>query len=541
MKSCFLNSILVQWVASLALGGLAYPQGALPAKQSETARDTVSCCSEVRAILATLSNMSSVSDGIVRVPAAQKQLFLDNHVLARLEKVKRTLHQPKKYGTVIRPDKPWEGGGIQIRTGPSWNPETKTWMMWYGGGLATSQDGIHWEKPILGLQDFKGSKQNNLIPPPVTSYTIFYDRNEPNPGRRYKGLAPAGPVHVRGGGFYPAVSPDGRAWKVLKTSFIPSSDEWHLFHDEQRRLYVATVKQGGPYGRSVYLSVSKDFEHWTDPRDCLIFHADKRDQELGAQRVRFQVESPDLRKPVVNRPEEYRTDIYNLPIFAYEGIYVGMPTVYNSSGLVFDNSDGFNMVELAAGRDLVQWERVGGREKFLPLSPVKGDTNYDTGQLLAANYPIIKDDQIWIYYSGLRWRTHPEALEKSKPGPHGMEFYSPGDSGAICLAKLRLDGFVSLDAGPEEGSVLTKPLILEGKDLYVNLEAPAGEVRAEIVDAASQKPLPGFSLRESSAVRGDRLDGQISWGNSNLASLAGKTVRLRFSLRNASLYAFWVK
>ena len=477
----------------------------------------------------------------VRIPSGRKQLFLDNHVLARLERVKRTLHQPQKYGAVIRPDQPWEDGGIQIRTGPSWNPETKTWMMWYGGGYATSSDGIRWEKPVLGLQEFKGSKQNNLLPPPVTSYTIFYDATEPDPGRRYKGLASGVPLHGRGGGFYPAVSPDGRTWKVLKASFIPSSDEWHLFHDEQRHLYAATVKHGGPYGRSVYLSVSKDFEHWTDPRDCLIFHADKRDQELGAKRVQYQVETPGLRKPVVNRPEEYKTDIYNLPIFSYEGIYVGMPTVYNSSGLVFDNSDGFNMVELAVSRDLVHWERVGGREKFLPLSPVEGEKNYDTGQLLAANYPIIKDDQIWIYYSGLRWRTHPDALTKSKQGPHGMEFYSPGDSGAICLAKLRLDGFVSLDAGEAEGYVVTKPLILYGKELHANLEALSGEVRAEILDPTSQKPLPGFSVRESIAVRGDRLDVQISWGNSELASLAGKTVRLRFSLRNASLYAFWVK
>jgi hypothetical protein len=81
---------------------------------------------------------------------------------------------------------------------------------------------------VLGLREFKGSKQNNLLPPPVTSYTIFYDRTEPNPGRRYKGLASGGPLYLRGGGFAPAVSPDGRTWKVLKTSFIPSSDECHL-------------------------------------------------------------------------------------------------------------------------------------------------------------------------------------------------------------------------------------------------------------------------------------------------------------------------
>lgn len=527
-----------RFVTTCALFGLA---AGWAAPEGELAGDPVTCCSEAKALLYRIADPRPDAAGPVRLSPGVKQLFLDNYIVSRADNVQRKLHEPKKYGAVVRPDRPWEDGGIQIRTGPSWNPEQKLWMMWYGGGYATSPDGVHWEKPVLGLREFKGSRENNMLPPQVTSYTIFYDRDEPDPRRRYKGLAPGRQMHMRGGGFYPAVSPDGRTWEVLKTSFVPSSDEWHLFRDERTGVYAATVKHGGPYGRSVYLSVSRDFEHWTDPRDCLIFHADKRDQELGARRVRLQAESKDLRKPVVNRPEEYNTDIYNLPVFSYHGLYIGMPTVYNASGRALDNSDGFNMVELAVSRDLIHWERVGHREKFLPLSPLEGGKNYDTGQLLAANYPIVTNEEVWIYYSGLRWRTHPDFLAKSTKGPHGWNFYSPGDSGVICLAKLRLDGFASLDAGDREGSVLTRSVVLDGKSLHVNLEAPGGEVRAEVLDAGGTEPLPGFSLRESMPVRGDRLDAEIRWRNASLSSLAGKTVRLRFSLRNAGLYAFWVK
>ena len=82
----------------------------------------------------------------------------------------------------------------------------------------------------------------------------------------------------------------------------------------------------------MYLSVSRDFENWTDLRDCLIFHADGKDQELGAKRVRMQVENHDLRRPVYHNPDDYLTDIYNLPVFRYQGLYVGMPTVFNHSG-----------------------------------------------------------------------------------------------------------------------------------------------------------------------------------------------------------------
>ncbi len=308
---------------------------------------------------------------------------------------------------------------------------------------------------------------------------VFYDAHEPDPARRYKGIGYQGPIcclrSSRGPGFHPAISADGRSWQLLD-AFIPSQDESHLFHDEDNGIYAATVKHRGPYGRSVYLSVSRDFESWTDPRDCLIFHADRQDQELGAARVRMQLES----------------------------------------------------------RDLIHWERVGKREKFIPLSEIEGGKNYDVAQLLAGNQPIVKDSEIWFYYTGLKWRSHPSSREDEKHGPIL-------DAGAICLAKLRLDGFVSLDAGEETGYAMTRPFLLEGTGLHANLKAPRGELRVELLDYQTQKPLPGYSLQESESVTGDGLDLQLRWkSGSDLSSLVGKTVRLRFVLKNASLYSYWV-
>lgn len=549
--------LLLLVLLGIAPGGTARAQdgGAATGLPSDPARG----CNEAKALLASLPGFPLETAGPVKLSPGRKELFLDEYVLSRLDNVQRRLHQPKKYGPVIRADRPWERGSIQIRTGPFWNPDEKLWMMWYMPGYATSRDGLHWDKPILGLRDYKGSKQNNLMLPvtwyefkdPLTGREILrqegdgtsigyplYDPKDADPRRRYKGTGHKGPACClpggRGMGFYPAVSPDGRTWQMLETSFIRTGDELHVNLDEERGLYIATVKHGGPYGRSVYLSVSKDFEHWTDPRDCLIFHADKRDQELGAERVKMHLKHPELRQPVFNRPEEYQTDIYNLPVFPYHGLYVGLPTVFNHSGNTSNNSDGFSMVELAASRNLIHWERIGNREKFIPLSPLDGGRNYDTAQLLAANRPIVKDGELWFYYSGLKWRSHPDDLKSE-------EVVERRDTGAICLARLRLDGFVSLDAGETEGQVLTKPLVMSGKSLHVNVDAPGGELRAELLEAGGEQVLPGYSRRESIPVRGDRLNAELKWQDSNLAALAGKPARLRFVLRNARFYAFWVE
>jgi hypothetical protein len=508
-------------------------------------KDPVECCREARSILsAVVSKPKSMLLG------ATKILFIDGAVVEQRADVEEIFHPARKAGPVLKPERSWEGPWIQIRTAPSWNPEKKVWMLWYfcasGTGYAESRDGLRWERPELGLREHDGSRRNNLLPSshdgdPNSSWSgfsfVFYDRKEQNPERRYKALAsylftpppgktPPGqePNLAPASGFYPAVSPDGLRWTTLKTSFIPSSDEAHMFYDEVSGLYAATVKHVGPYGRAVYLSLSRDFEHWSDPKDCLIFHADKLDQDLGAERIAEHLRRPDLLKPVTNQPRAYRTDIYNLPVFAYEGMYVGLPTLFNQSGpwhLDPRNQDGFLSVELAASRDLVQWERSGGRQRFLAPSPLGGNS-YDTGELLAANAALRMGNELWIYYSGLKSRAEP-----------------PPDGGAICLAKLRVDGFISLDAGEREGQILTRPLVLSGATLRVNLEAPQGQVWAEILDAASGRVLPGFSRNDCIPATGDRLDAEVKWKGAKLSSLKGRNARIRFGLRSASLYAFW--
>ena len=288
------------------------PAAAVAAEVTEVSTDTVKCCDEAERMLGAKLGQPPRPTTPIRVTSGHKQLFMDNYSIERLDNVIRRVNQPKREGAVLKPDRPWEGDCNQIRTAPLWNGVKNVWEMWYYANVwqpayATSRDGVRWEKPALGLKEFQGSKDNNLLPVHVNY--IIRDDAERDPGRRYKAFV-IERMNKRFGGFLPAVSTDGLTWTVSKVPVIQSWDEGHLFYDDSKRLFVATVKHNNPYGRAVCLSLSKDFQRWTDPKDCLVFHADKRDQELGAQRIRLHAQSADLLKPVLDRPEEYETDIY---------------------------------------------------------------------------------------------------------------------------------------------------------------------------------------------------------------------------------------
>ena len=176
---------------------------------------------------------------------------------------------------------------------------------------------------------------------------------------------------------------------------------------------------------------------------------------------------------------------------------------------------------LMASRNGVHFERWN--EAFLKPGPQRPET-WQYGQHYVA------------------W--HAVETKSSLPGaPNELSLYASegawtGDSNAIRRYTLRLDGFVSVTAGWKGGELVTKPLTFTGDRLGLNFStSAAGDIRVEIQSAAG-KPLPGFSLNDCSEVFGDAIDRTVEWkGTSDVSSLSGKTVRLRFVLKDAELYA----
>ena len=101
------------------------------------------------------------------------------------------------------------------------------------------------------------------------------------------------------------------------------------------------------------------------------------------------------------------------------------------------------------------------------------------------------------------------------------------------LATLRRDGFVSVEAGAEEGVLLTQPLAIEGEVLHLNLDCRGG-VRVELTDDTGV-PLEGYATELGA---GDYTGVKLQF-NSPLAALSQRQVRLRIALRDANLYSYW--
>ena len=473
-------------------------------------------------------------------PGRNKQLFLDDDAIESKYGLRRKLNEPERAGPVIRPDISRGQAGLQTASPPQWNPEKGVWEWWYTAAqrdvyaqnmihYATSADGLEWEIPNLGLYEWNGSKDNNVAVDPagMTLKNNLRDDLDEDPDRRYKGM-----FADRGLARYPATSPDGFDWTLVDVPPIPSDDTSFLTHDEDAGLFIATVKLSlEKWGRSVWLSTSNDFIDWTEPE--LIFHSDEKDRNNRRRRIRRVVEDPAYLSPHIVENDSFIAHVYKMAVMPYEGLYVGLPVLFSPSGRWLGrNHTGLNQTELSVSRDLHNWERVANRDVFIGVLPWDGEV-YDTSQLLPCGRPIVREDlgEIWVYYNACRFRCHRKERDESYD-----KYFD--DLSALCLAKIRLDGFVSLDADAK-GSLVTAPFALERGGLHVNVDARRGELRAEVIDAETFDPVPGLSLSDSNAVRDDDLARQLTWGERS-APARDRPVRLRFELSQARLYAFWM-
>ena len=139
-------------------------------------------------------------------------------------------------------------------------------------------------------------------------------------------------------------------------------------------------------------------------------------------------------------------------------------------------------------------------------------------------------------------RSNYPALNVVQTGPDEMSFYVQHDyaqpSAHLRRYALRLDGFASVNAPYEGGSMTTKAFIFRGKELLLNFATSApGFIRVEIQDAEG-KTIAGYSRKDAQEMIGNYIEHPAAWrGRTDVSALAGKPIRLHFVMKDADLYS----
>jgi len=448
---------------------------------------------------------------------SRRELFVDDLLIGEMNGVRLNMHEPQRlrrmpprpfghYATVLE-----DGGKLRLYyrgdkvPGAHWR---NGWGKYHEGEVtlyAESTDGgIHWTEPDLGIFDVPEMPKGNVVLE-VNEDTFLVTHNftpfiDTRPGvpkeQRYKAL---------GGGRYPAENWGG--WKTpgerrkLREKYGPgglkafaSADglHWNLLQKEP----VIGEDQGS--------FDSQNVAFWSEAEGQYVAYF--RFFKDGVRAIRRSTSKDFLNwtDPVdmqANEPGEHLYTSVTQPYFRAPHIYIALPTRFQArAGAITD------IVFMAARPGSDRYYRHF-KEAF--IRPGLGERGWGN----RANYITLN------------------AVQTS---PTQMSLFMYGGAQYV----LRLDGFISVHAGYDEGEFLTKPLAFSGKRLELNYSTSgAGRMRVELQDKTG-KPIPGYTLDDCDVIYGDDISRFVTWnGREDVGQLAGRTVQVRFVMNEADLYS----
>ncbi|MCB1087404.1 MAG: hypothetical protein KDM63_10190, partial [Verrucomicrobiae bacterium] len=144
-------------------------------------------------------------------------LLLDRRIIETTENATLSVGTVQKHpaNPLFGEDRPWEKRFDNLYGNVVYDSESNRYRCWYSPFIvdhsargmtleerqqpyrppkgremslcyAESEDGIHWEKPDLGLIEYEGGKQNNLVWRSIHGAGVFRDPHETDPRRAYK-------------------------------------------------------------------------------------------------------------------------------------------------------------------------------------------------------------------------------------------------------------------------------------------------------------------------------------------------------------------
>ena len=424
----------------------------------------------------------------------RRELFVDDYLIGSLEGAQLQLHHPTPREVAIVHDAPWEGNTCYYHTVFR---DGDRYRMYYRGAhhgarsshpeasghqvvcYAESGDGITWIKPNLGLHEFQGSKENNIIWTGIGHHNFapFRDQNPECPAEsRYKAIGSGK------GGLYVFHSADGIHWSLLHDKAVITKgafDSQNLaFYDVERGRYVDFHRGFERGRRAIMTCVSDDFLNWSEPE--FVSYDDDLDQHLYTNQISAYPRAPHL---FLSFPKRF-VPSRNLTMHPGSGA---------SDILLMSSRDGktFHRWNEAFLRPGPQRERWVNRNNFINWGIVE----------TKSSLPGVFDEL--SFYS--------------------MEGYYSGDDCRMRRVTLRPDGFVSVRAALAGGELITRALTFDRP--AADAPRTVREDRSYPIHLESERPIRG-----SGSLRFERSAILTLGGTRNL----GKHATLSVAVRNVA-------
>lgn len=467
-----------------------------------------------------------------------RQLFVDDFLISETT-LQPIYHTPRFYenNPVLQPDKEWEKTvegapyAAPFSDGIWYDEKEGKFKMWYLAGAgsihkqdnqtfytgyAESEDGKHWTKPALNVYE-----NTNIVDTcNRDAATIWLDKLEKDPAKRYKMFNVERRPTDRRWQFILKYSADGIHWTNGVAQSGDLYDRSSAFYNPFRGVWALSMR----YSTEVS-SRSRSYLENADP-EVAVSMAHRIRRGVPDKNMVYWF-TPSDKEPRHPKFPEVDPGIYNFDAIAYESIMLGLYSVWQGPENHICKEHGIqkkNEVFLGYSRDGFHFSRPSFKP-FMAVNETNGAWNWGNMQSING-VPLIVGDSLYFYSSGRRLN---EIMWDS--------YTSTG------LATLRRDGFVSMQAGKEEGYLVTEKLSFDGKYLFVNADVSAKKAAllVEVLDEAGN-PIPGYTKKACTGLKKvDSTKAMITWKEQeDLASLNGKNIRLKFYLTNGDLYAFWI-
>ena len=374
-----------------------------------------------------------------------------------------------------------------------------TYHMWYVAfdaelnsavAYATSNDGINWQKPNLGLVEYRGNKENNLVfGLPVNTDCISVIKDD-------DGLFKAAIMDLYGltrnhvsKKFHKywdsenrspcfmgiAISKDGIKWDFEKREFPVICEKL-----ETCRLmkingkYIMNGQQAFPWagkewkGRVVSFYSSDNLKNWTK-HDVLYQH------------------------------ELCETHVGIAPIAKIDQTLVGLCGRFQDAPELPDQHFDIGLV---ISQDGISWREPAPCQSFIR----RGDVgSWDAGGVVQGQGLVQKNGKMHVYYTGTSI---------------GNSLFSKMNIGRVTFSENRF-GYAALEVkwdlgftGVRKGRIITKPVKLEKNEKYeLSLNAgnlQSGSLKAAVMDS-SGNVIKGYDLCDCNEIKGDNTNIKVSW------------------------------